>query len=194
MNRVLFVDDEPNVLEGLKRALRPMQDRWDISFANSGAEALELMETEGAVDVICTDMLMPGMMGDELLGIVRKRYPDTVRFVLSGQLHTAAIVTAGSIAHQILGKPCDSDLLRARISRALALDHHMAECKVKHELFSICGIPSVSDVYWDLHNEINLDEASVDRVVSIIEKDPSMTTKLLQLARCTRGRNAYHQH
>ncbi|MFP6616182.1 MAG: response regulator [Candidatus Hydrogenedentota bacterium] len=102
MNRVLFVDDEPNVLEGLGRALRSMRDTWDISFANSGAEALELMENDGAFDVICTDMLMPGMMGDELLATVMERYPDTVRLVLSGQLHTPAIVTAGSIAHQIL--------------------------------------------------------------------------------------------
>ena len=102
MNRVFFVDDEPNVLEGLGRALRSMRDNWDISFANSGAESLELMENDGAFDVICTDMLMPGMMGDELLATVMERYPDTVRLVLSGQLHTPAIVTAGSIADQIL--------------------------------------------------------------------------------------------
>ena len=48
----------------------------------------------------------------------------------------------------------------------------MEDCKVKHELFSMCGSTSVSDVYWDLHNEINLDDASADRVAAIIETDP----------------------
>lgn len=164
-----------------------MRDRWDISFATSGAKALELMEQDGAFDVVCSDMMMPGMTGDQLLAHVMERYPETVRLVLSGQLATHAIVNAGGIAHQIIGKPSDPDLLRARISRALALDHHITECNVKPELFKMCGIPSVSNVYWDLHNEINLSNASSPRVASIIEKDPGMATKLLQLAHAAHG-------
>ena len=58
-------------------------------------------------------MLMPGMKGGELLAKVMKLYPDTVRLVLSGQLNTPVIVTAGSIANQIIGKLSDPDLLRA---------------------------------------------------------------------------------
>ena len=61
-----------------------MRDRWDISFATSGAKALELMEQDGAFDVVCSDMMMPGMTGDQLLAHVMERYPETVRLVLSG--------------------------------------------------------------------------------------------------------------
>ena len=79
----LFVDDEQNILDGLRRMLRPMAGEWRCQFVTCGARALEIM-AEQPVDVIVSDMRMPGMDGAALLGRVRVMYPDTVRFVLSG--------------------------------------------------------------------------------------------------------------
>ena len=81
--RILFIDDEDQVLQGLRRALYSMNKEWDMEFVNSGAKALALM-AEKPVDVIISDMIMPGMSGAELLNEVRTRYPATARFILSG--------------------------------------------------------------------------------------------------------------
>jgi CheY-like chemotaxis protein len=62
LRRVLFVDDEPNILEGLRRMLRPLRQEWDMEFVNGGAEALEVL-ARAPVDVLVSDMRMPGMDG-----------------------------------------------------------------------------------------------------------------------------------
>ena len=66
MKRILFVDDEAKVLEGLERMLRPRRREWEMVFATSGAEALRLLEAS-PFDVIVTDMRMPEMDGAQLL-------------------------------------------------------------------------------------------------------------------------------
>jgi CheY-like chemotaxis protein len=80
MKRVLFVDDEAALLDGLRGRLRGMRDRWEMVFVESGARALTEMELR-AFDVIVTDMRMPGMDGAQLLSIVSERWPDTPRKV-----------------------------------------------------------------------------------------------------------------
>jgi YesN/AraC family two-component response regulator len=82
---ILFVDDEPNLIDGLRRMLRSFRQRWNIAFATSGSEALELM-SQRPFDVIVSDMRMPGMDGRQLLEEVEKRHPQTVRVVLSGSV------------------------------------------------------------------------------------------------------------
>lgn len=86
---VLFVDDEPNIIKSLKRGL--MVEDYDKFFALSGQEALEILE-ENTISVIVTDMKMPGMNGLDLLKIVREKYPDTVRIVLSGYTHLPQVL------------------------------------------------------------------------------------------------------
>src|SRR5215470_16861493 len=101
MKRILFVDDEPKVLEGLQRMLRPHRGRWEMEFAASGAEALAMLEA-GPFDVIVTDMRMPEMDGARLLEIVQKQYPSVVRMVLSGYFEMEAAMRAIPVAHQYL--------------------------------------------------------------------------------------------
>lgn len=110
---VLFVDDDPFILAGLRRQLRAYRDEWTVHFARGGEEALRLME-EQAFDVVVTDLRMPHMNGAALLEEVCQRYPAVLRIVLSGQsdpdlrLETVA-------AHHILSKPCDGKTLKATI-------------------------------------------------------------------------------
>ncbi|MEA3241140.1 MAG: hybrid sensor histidine kinase/response regulator [Pseudomonadota bacterium] len=88
---VLFVDDETRVLKSIKRGL--IGEPYDCLFALSGMEALEIMASR-PVQVIITDMRMPEMNGLELLREVRKRFPETIRMVLSGYAQTNTVLAA----------------------------------------------------------------------------------------------------
>ena len=116
--RILFVDDEMLVLNGLKRMLYPMRNKWDMEFAASGKQALVLMKQD-PFDIVVSDMLMPEIDGPKLLNTIKKYWPETIRFILSGHCDKKMILeTIDSIDH-FLTKPCDPFKLKEAISRAL---------------------------------------------------------------------------
>lgn len=112
-NRVLFVDDEPNVLQSIRRSLRK---QFELDTANGGEEALEKMADDGPFAVVVSDMRMPGMNGVELLSAAKKRWPDTVRIMLTGNADQQTAVDAvnhGDV-FRFLNKPCaTTDLAQA---------------------------------------------------------------------------------
>ncbi|MDJ0782874.1 MAG: ATP-binding protein [Desulfosarcinaceae bacterium] len=117
---VLFVDDEPEVCRALARIIR--QEPYTAVFANSGAEALSIMAAQ-PVHIIVTDLKMPRMDGTHLLEQVTRRFPLTIRLVLSGLDDSGAIleaIRAGQIYRYIL-KPWDTHELRLTIRQALEL-------------------------------------------------------------------------
>jgi response regulator RpfG family c-di-GMP phosphodiesterase len=116
--RVLFVDDEPNVLEGIQRALRK---QVDLQTASSGAEALRLMREAGPFALVVSDMRMPAMNGAQFLARVREQEPDTVRIILSGQADLESAIAAVNEGHiyRFLTKPCPSDRLLAAVEDGL---------------------------------------------------------------------------
>jgi response regulator RpfG family c-di-GMP phosphodiesterase len=113
--RVLCVDDDPNVLAGYQRGLRK---QWRIETASSGQAALSLLETQGPYAVIVADMQMPGMNGVELLTRARTLAPNTVRIMLTGNADQQTAVEAVNEGHvfRFLNKPCSAEML------ALVLD------------------------------------------------------------------------
>jgi DNA-binding NtrC family response regulator len=119
MKEVLFVDDERSVLVALERMLRPHRDRWNMTFVEGGVEALAHLERR-PVDVVVTDMRMPGMDGSALLEIVRELHPDTVRIVLSGELEADGAVRIADLAHHRLHKPCDPAAIVGALEGACA--------------------------------------------------------------------------
>jgi YesN/AraC family two-component response regulator len=119
VNRVLFVDDEPAVLDSLRRLLRPNRSRWQMEFAGSGPAALDLLAVS-PVDVIVTDFRMPGMNGGQLLAIVRERCPEAARLILSGYSGQDKLLSSTGLVHQYLNKPCSLEDLEAAIENAFA--------------------------------------------------------------------------
>ena len=110
MTRILFVDGEPQLLEGLRDLLRRQRREWTMVFA-LGAEAALAELGAATFDVVVSDMHMPGMDGATLLGQVRERYPNVVRIVLSGQTSTESALRAVPVAHRFLAKPCQPSAL-----------------------------------------------------------------------------------
>jgi two-component system, probable response regulator PhcQ len=116
---ILLVDDEPNVTDALKRALR--REPYEILTAISGPSALELLERQH-VDVVISDEQMPGMSGSVFLSAVRKQFPHTIRMILSGQASLEAAVRAineGEVYRFFL-KPCNPVDLAFTVQQALA--------------------------------------------------------------------------
>jgi response regulator RpfG family c-di-GMP phosphodiesterase len=116
--RVLFVDDEPNVLEGIQRTLRK---QVELQTASSGAEALRLIGESGPFAVVISDMRMPAMNGAQFLAKVREQEPDTVRMILSGHADLEATIAAVNEGHiyRFLTKPCPTDRLLAAVEDGL---------------------------------------------------------------------------
>ena len=180
MKRILFVDDESKILDGLQRMLRPERHRWEMSFAAGGAAALSMMEAV-PFDVIVSDMRMPGMDGAALLKIVRTKYPNVLRIILSGYSEQAAAFNAVSVAHQFLQKPCDQDTLRLAIERATSLNDLLNSKMLAGLVGSVEQLPSMSQTFLAMHDAFNDSNTSITRLTEIIERDPAMCAKILQL-------------
>ena len=117
-DKILFVDDEPNVLNSIRRGLR---SRFNIDTAEGGEQALRKMAANGSYAVIVSDMRMPGMTGVELLAEAKKKYPDTVRMMLTGNADQQTAVDAvnhGDI-FRFLNKPCNTDNLAVAVENGL---------------------------------------------------------------------------
>lgn len=180
MNRVLFVDDEPLVLEGLRRMLRGMRQEWQMEFSESGAAALELVVHEPC-DVVVSDMRMPGMNGAQLLTEIKRLRPDVIRVVLSGHAETDAVMQAFGVAQQYLTKPCDQQTLRQTVDRALGLKQRLQNDAVKRAVGSLDSLPTLPAVYQQLVTCLQSPDASLVDVGRIISGDVGMTASILKV-------------
>ncbi len=179
--RLIFVDDEPAVLDGLRRSLHGCRTEWSMEFANGGAKALEMMAQQ-PFDVLVTDMRMPGMDGAQLLQEVTTRYPRTIRIVLSGQSSREALLRSIAPSHQFLSKPCTAEELKRRIANALALQQLLESSAIKTMISGLGSIPTLPTSYHEILQELQSKEPSIAHVAAIISRDPAMTAKILQLA------------
>ena len=114
MKRVLFVDDEAHLLEGLRDSLRPYRHVWRAHFALGSGASTDLLAYE-CYDVVVTDLRMPNMDGAELLHHVQRVQPNATRVVLSGAAPEELIERVSKTAHFMLNKPCSGEALHAVI-------------------------------------------------------------------------------
>lgn len=180
MTRVLFVDDEQLILDGLKRLLYPLRNQWEMHFATSGEQALQLL-SENDFDVLISDMMMPGMDGAELLNRVRQQYPSIVRIILSGHSDKELIYRALGSTHVYLSKPSDRDSIEGAIRRASELDQILNDENLTRLISSLDTLPSLPNLYFELLDVLKSKYYSIKKVTEVITKDAGMTAKLLQL-------------
>jgi HD-like signal output (HDOD) protein len=180
MKRILFVDDETRILDGLRRMLFRMRDEWEMEFVDSGEKALARLAAVPA-DVVVTDMRMPGMDGSQLLREVMQRHPGTMRIVLSGQCDQETVLKAVGPTHQFLTKPCDSAALVATVSRVCALRDQLLAPQVKQVVCEVQSAASDPPLHAALLAELESPAPSMQRVSEIVSRDVGMTAKVLQL-------------
>ena len=177
---ILFVDDEPALLDGLKRMLHGMRSQWEMIFAVSAEAALEVLKSK-PVDVVVTDMRMPDMDGVQLLRRVRDLYPQIVRIILSGTNDKDLILKSIGSAHQYLSKPCEGETLRTTIARACTLRGLLDDKSLVSVISGIESLPSLPALYEEVVEEATSPDGSLNRVGEIISRDVGMSAKILQI-------------
>ncbi len=178
--KILFVDDEPNLLDSMRRMLHGMRQEWDMAFALGGAEALDLL-AQAPFDVVVSDMRMPGMDGAQFLTKVQERFPATIRIILSGHSETGTVLKAVKPAHQFLSKPCTPNEIKRVIKRALTLRHILNNEAVKRVITSIDSLPVVPALFMQLVEELQKDEPPVITVGNLISQDVGMSAGILKV-------------
>jgi len=158
-----------------------MSEQWEMEFVTSGRKALERM-AETAFDVVVSDMRMPGMNGAELLNEIMKRYPSTIRLILSGFADRDLILKCVGSTHQYLSKPCDGQELKMAILRATRLEESL-KSDLLRQMVNCCSVlPSVPSLYSEIIEILQDPEADTEAIGSIIIKDGGMTARILKLA------------
>lgn len=147
--RVLCVDDEPAVLEGLELSLRR---HYEVDTASSGDQALQLLRT-GDYAILVSDMRMPGTDGAALLSAVRRRYPDVVRVLLTGYADVAAAASAVNDGQvfRFLIKPCPTPQVHRALADAAAqyrlqnVERNLLESTLRGAVEALTGVLSLTD-------------------------------------------------
>jgi HD-like signal output (HDOD) protein len=180
MKRVLFVDDEAPLLDGLRARLHALRHRWELVFVESGARAITEIEHR-SVDVIVTDMRMPGMDGAQLLDFVAQRWPETIRIVLSGYAEDEQTARLLPLAHQYMSKPCESTQLETVVERCLQLHQLLREPRLRKAVGNIRQLPPLPRTYQKVRAVLAHDDPSVVEIASIVGADSAITAKVLQV-------------
>lgn len=180
MKTILFVDDEQDVLDGMRDMLRKQRTEWDMVFVSSGQLALAALEHK-SFDLIVSDMRMPGMDGSALLRQVKDQYPATARIILSGHAERGAVLESLPVAHQYLSKPCEAGMLQEMVARVCGLHERMRDETVKCIIGSMSGLPSLPLTYLELTRAAEEPDVTLSELCEIVEKDSAITAKVLQL-------------
>ncbi|HSS01194.1 MAG TPA: HDOD domain-containing protein [Kofleriaceae bacterium] len=179
--RILFVDDDPQLLSGLGKALRKHRHRWTMVFADSGDAALAEIH-RATFDVVVSDMRMPVMDGAELLAQIRDRDPSTIRMILSGFSERSAIVRAQPVAHQFINKPCQISDLSMAIDRACELREIFGRPALRAVIGALGAVPPAPAAYHELAAMIGCADPNDEAMAAVVERDPTLRARVLELA------------
>jgi HD-like signal output (HDOD) protein len=178
MERILFVDGNKDVLEGFKRVLFKMRREWHMEFAASGEDALERVE-RGHFTAIVSDTGMPGISGIQLMQIIRENHPGIARIIVSANADMRELLDALGTAHQFLVKPVDPEILKDTLLRVMSLMNELRDPGLKSLLHKLHSLPTQPELHLELLQAIAA--GSIREIGHIIEKDPAIAVKVLQL-------------
>jgi putative nucleotidyltransferase with HDIG domain len=178
--RILFVDDDEFLLEGLRDALRPYRRRWQMSFVSSGEAALATLAAEPH-DVIVCDLRMPGLDGASVLERTRQLSPATVRIVLSGHADVRMVSRAAAAAHRLVAKPCETEELTRILERSCALQDVATRVEMDRRAIGASALPSLPRAYAQLSEMLRGGSGGAE-IAEVISQDIAMAAKVLQLA------------
>ena len=178
--KLLLVDDEENVVHALERIYVPAGHQV---FSASGGEAALALLADEKIDLVISDMRMPGMDGHQFLKQVRSLYPTTMRAILSGFAEGKDVINClrdGSARMYIL-KPWDNAKLLAEVEKLLHLGELFSRRQLLEVFNNLRDLPTVPELYSRVSALIE-NEAGVEEIAHVVEQDQTVTAKLLQVA------------
>ncbi|HEX2949455.1 MAG TPA: response regulator [Armatimonadota bacterium] len=178
--RILIVDDELHLLKKLRSMLAPMQSQWNMTFCKNGHEALEFLAKQPC-DIIITDLAMPGMDGIQLLQEIVKRSPQITRLLMVEQKDRERIFRSICLTHQCIAKPCDATSIITAVKRTLSLRNQFSTASLHRIVARVGVLPTMPAMYARLVDLLNRPDASLNQIGKLIEQDPGMSAKVLQL-------------
>lgn len=180
MKRILFVDPEPQTLQGLEELLDPHHVEWEISVVGSVALALERLDRE-VYDVVVADSHIPGTDGSTFLARVRQEQPTILRLLAVDPADRETLNRVSSEAHGTLAKPCSTNVLRTMLSRGCALQEILTSQRIRRLVAGLEMLPSAPSVYFDFLEAMRRPETSVEDLGDVIARDIGLTAKVLQI-------------
>lgn len=180
---ILFVDDEKQILRSLKRVF--IGSEYKIYLSENGEEALKLLE-KTKIDLIITDIKMPVMDGYNLLKEVREKYSSTIRVVLSGNLDGNILIKIQNncLAKLYLFKPWENDELIKTIENIFSVEKVLKKKNLLEIINCIDFLPSSEGIY-NRFNRLVEKDADISKIAKVIENDPSISAKILQVTNST---------
>lgn len=179
--RVLFVEPEEASRKIYSKVLKPEENGWELSFAPTGAEALELIWDNPFDIVICVNKL-PDLLGTELLENLRETAPQTIRFLLIDETEKKTFRSLVSSAQQILIKPIELKPFITQINRALALRKLVKDPTILKLVGGEEVLPPLPSVFQELTRKLNDPTTCLNDVAELIAKDIVLSSKILKMA------------
>ena len=180
-NLIVFVDDEENILSGIKRNLHAKRDVWDIKYFTNGHDALEFAKNE-RVEIMISDMKMPEMTGFELMEQLTMFSPSTIRIILTGQSDEKIAYQSIKLVHQFLHKPFKTAEIIDLIEKSLGYREIISNPYLKDIVNGLTLIPTMPGVYQEISAALEDEETTFQDIGEIVEKDIGLTVSLLKIA------------
>ena len=181
MKRLLLVDDERALVDGLRKALRPWRETWDVTTAVGGRAALELLATQ-KFDAIVSDARMPDVDGEAVLEAARTAQPEAVRLVLSGQVDARTGHRLASVAHQFLVKPSAPTAVMAAVEDCVASCESLHSERARLLVRSVTSLPVAPRVYHRVSALIDTPQTDVQDVIDVVAEDVALVASVLRYA------------
>ncbi len=176
---ILFVDDEEAILRAFKRCFLFSDN--PVYLASSGEEALKILASK-PISIIISDIRMPQMDGYTLLQIVREKYPDIIRIILSGYADEEILVKAfqKNLAKMYLVKPWDNEELLKMIDSFFSLEERLQGKNLPFHLNHLEDLPPLGFTYYKIQDLIEKDR-SMEEIAAAIGEDPAIAARLLRV-------------
>lgn len=168
------------ILNLLKLSLASMRHEWEMRFVDSGEAALALIKDQ-PFDIVVSDMRMPRMSGAQLLNEVMKRFPATIRIILSGYAEQEQVLKCVGATHQFLTKPFNLDALKTTLNRCRRSKARLPNAEIQKLLARRDRLPSIPTVYFQIVEALQAPDCPAQRLGEIVATDPALTAKILQL-------------
>jgi len=180
-SRILFVDDEPLMREFYSMVGSMLGSEYEVFTAASGKEGLAFLE-KTPVDIVISDLVMPEMNGQEFMAEVSRKHPESMRIVISAHEDQLTVAQCLMFGHRYFSKPFDLKNLSAILKRICHLKHQVGSEKLKRVIYGMGALPTPPKVYFRLSQAVNSPYSSMDEIGGIVQEDPGLTLKLLQIS------------